>query len=185
VGFVVILTVIVWWPLLVIAPPCVFGVSRWLGRKRSDRRQDELAAVLPDVIDLVFVVVGSGGTVTEALWAVELRGPEVVRPHVSKLLESAKAGRPFRQALADLPDALHTAYRPLVSALLTTERDGAPVSLLLARLGDEARDARRRRAEIRARRLPVQLLFPLAICSLPAVFVGAVVPLVLLSFRSL
>jgi hypothetical protein len=56
---------------------------------------------------------------------------------------------------------------------------------LLTRLGAEARSARRIQAEIRARRLPVQLLFPLVVCSLPALLVGAVLPLLLLSFRSL
>jgi hypothetical protein len=44
---------------------------------------------------------------------------------------------------------------------------------------------RRRRAEEDARRLPVQLLFPLVLCVLPAFGLLAVVPLLLASLQSL
>jgi hypothetical protein len=68
----------------------------------------------------------------------------------------------------------------MVAALTATIRDGAPTSSLLLRLGDEARAVRRRQNERRARSVPVQMLFPLVCCSLPAVIVGTVLPLVLI-----
>jgi hypothetical protein len=44
---------------------------------------------------------------------------------------------------------------------------------------------RRRWAELHARRLPVQLLFPLVVCILPAFGLLAIVPLVLSALSSL
>ncbi len=56
---------------------------------------------------------------------------------------------------------------------------GSRWSPVLERLSVEARMVRRRRAEEAARRLPVQLLFPLVLCVLPAFVLLAVVPLLL------
>ena len=74
---------------------------------------------------------------------------------------------------------------PLASALRGAARYGAPLGASLERVAVDARILRRRRAEEDARRLPVQLLFPLVLCVLPAFGLLAVVPLLLASLRSL
>lgn len=160
-------------------------VTQMFDRWKSRRRLGQLAAVTPEVIDLLSVALGSGGTVVQALRLVVARGPEPIREPVSEFNERLRAGTPLASALIDLADSLGAPYRGTIAALVGTERDGAPISLLLARLGDEARATRRRQAEAQARRLPVQLLFPLVVCSLPAVLIGAVVPLIVLSIERL
>ena len=157
-------------------------VRRWL---RARRTKAQLVATTPEVIDLLSVALGSGGTVLQALRLIEARGPQPIQPPVVRFHDRLQAGTPFSLALTELADDLGPSYRGTIAALAGAERDGAPISLLLARLGDEARATRRRLAEAQARRLPVQLLFPLVICSLPAVLVGAVVPLVVLSIDRL
>jgi len=67
--------------------------------------------------------------------------------------------------------------RPLAAALVDAERYGSPVGAALDRLATEARDHARRRAEERARRIPVLLLFPLVLCILPAFGLLTVAPL--------
>ena len=55
----------------------------------------------------------------------------------------------------------------------------------LERLADEVRRQRRHRAEEAARRVPVKLLFPLVCCTLPALALLTVAPLVASAVRSL
>jgi hypothetical protein len=76
--------------------------------------------------------------------------------------------RPARLALA-----------PVTDALLTTERLGAPAGPALTRLAHDVRADLRRRAEARARTLPVKLLFPLVFLVLPAFGLLTVVPALL------
>lgn len=153
---------------------------RFRGRRRQ-RTLDDLLAVL----DLVTVVVGSGATTRRALEVVVERGPATVARATVEALDRGRAGWSLRQILLAWPDHAGEAYRPLAAALLSAERDGAPIGLVLARLADEARSVRRRRDEEQARRLSVQLLFPLVVCSLPAVIVGVIVPLVVASIDRL
>lgn len=163
-------------------PPLVETASTWLKRRQEFRQRAEGTA---DVIELLTVVLGSGGTVLHALRVAARHGPTSTHEPLRHLQEQLRMGTPLSLALIDCADQLGPSYRATVSALLASERDGAPLSVLLVRLGDEARSARRRQAENRARRLPVQLLFPLVFCSLPAVLIGAVVPLIALSIDRL
>jgi tight adherence protein C len=64
-----------------------------------------------------------------------------------------------------------------VDALADHDRYGTPLRPTLERVAVEARMRRRRRAEEDARRLPVTLLFPLVLTTLPAFFLLAIVPL--------
>lgn len=75
--------------------------------------------------------------------------------------------------------------RPLVTVLCASERYGTPLVPALEQLAREARTERRRRAEEAARRVPVKLLFPLVLCTLPAFALLTVVPLLIGSFDSL
>ena len=75
--------------------------------------------------------------------------------------------------------------RPLSSALIASERYGVPLTASLERLADEVRRDRRRHAEAAARRVPVKLLFPLVFCSLPALALLSVAPLIAGALRAL
>ena len=161
---------------------CLFLARKPLTRRRNERRRvTAIGDAVPEVIEMVAVVVGSGGTVHEALRVLRAAGPLSIKPSLEALESRMRAGQPLAAALLRWGDDLGATHRPLISALLAAERDGAPLSDLLGRLADEAVAARRFRTEARARSLPVQLLFPVVFCALPAVLVGAVVPLVFVS----
>ena len=67
--------------------------------------------------------------------------------------------------------------------IATGARLGAAVDDALARLAAESRRDLRRRAEARARTVPVRLLFPLVFLVLPAFGLLTVVPAVAAGFR--
>lgn len=161
---------------------CLSLARRPLARRRNERlRAEAIGDAVPEVIEIVAVVVGSGGTIHEALRVLCTAGPTSIKPSLEALESRLRAGQPLAAALLRWGDDLGSAYRPLVGALLAAERDGAPLSQLLSHLVDEAVAARRIQAETQARSLPVQLLFPIVFCALPAVVIGAVVPLVFVS----
>ena len=161
------------------------GLHMW--RRRRERRAAEagLIAEVPDLVDLFRVAAGAGLTVHHAIEAV--RGVSVgpVALALGTVRRRVAYGERLSDALPELAGALGEPTRPLVAALVSAERDGAPFRDPLERAATIARDVRRRRAEETARRVPVQLLFPLVACVLPAFALLTVVPLLAGTLRTL
>ena len=72
-----------------------------------------------------------------------------------------------------------SAYATLARTLLLAERTGAGAAPALRRAAVDERAARRRRAQVAARRLGVQLVLPLGLATLPSFVLLGVVPVVL------
>ncbi len=176
---------LVWWPLVPIALVAPAAVRRLRSLALDRRRHRERVDALPDVVDLIMIAISSGVTITGSLRLVAERGPAAARPGFAVALEHLAAGGAIASALHRAADHLGPDYRSLLVTMAQAEREGSPLGALLIRLADEATNARRRRGERAARQLPVQMVLPLVLCSLPAVVLGAVVPLVLVSLRRL
>lgn len=163
------------------------GIAVWRLRRRrlANVRANAIESGLAFTVDLVAVVMGSGGTVSQAVRTVANHGPAPIRPAFQRVIARSTGGALLADALSMASEDLGPAYHPLIGALITTERDGAPVSLLLQRLADDAEHARRWRGEALATRLPVSLLVPLVVCLLPAGILAAVVPLATIALRQL
>jgi tight adherence protein C len=164
------------------------GGAGWVYRRRrmDDRRRKEaMADALADIADLLIVLLGAGMSVPAALrWLAE-RGPVPTRAAIVHVLEGLDSGQSVTASLRSIPILLGPSYQPLVATLVAAVRDGTPTGVLLLRLGDEARAGRRSQQDRLARSLPVRMLLPLVMCSLPAVIVGAVAPLVLVAIGRL
>lgn len=170
------------------ALPLAMAVWGWPGlraRSAARRRLEQVTDDLPDVVDLLELAVGAGLTVPLALDRVahHLDGP--LAAALRRTCAEARLGRRLADALDDLPARVGEPVRPLVAALVASERYGAPVAAGLQRLAAEVRRQRRQRAEERARRVPVKLLFPLVTCTLPAFGLLTVAPVVAAGLRSL
>jgi tight adherence protein C len=172
--------------LLVALVVGALAAARWRRRLRlaaEPRRRAE--EVLDEVIDLIAVVVGSGGTISSAVELVAEVGPPAVAPTFAAVLDRAADGCLLADALVSVSDELGPVYHPLVGALVGCERDGTPIAGLLQRLADEADLARRHRVEAATGRLPVMLLVPLVVCLLPAVVIGVLIPLAVVALGQL
>jgi tight adherence protein C len=149
--------------------------------RRSSRPRGAWAAVdnLPEVIDLLGLAVRAGYGIPAAIAVVAPYAPaeagRVLRVCASRLA----AGEPLAIALERWRDLLGDDVRPLVAALVAAHADGAPASDALERLASDLRHARRQRAAERVQRLPVELLFPLVCCVLPAFVLLSVLPVAL------
>ena len=166
--------------------------------ERRDRRAaDRLADSVPDVVDLLAVAAAAGCNVRLAIEAVAhaLRDDAPAARSLERALRAATSGG-MRLADAitsvpfDHPDIRGSplaadALRPVCLLLADAERYGTPLAPALERVGDQLRAERRRRAETRARRLPVRLLLPLVCCILPAFALLTVAPLLVSGVQAL
>jgi tight adherence protein C len=134
-------------------------------------------------VDLFRLGADAGLTTPQAVVAVAGHGPVLVAQQLRVVVARTDRGMRLVDALEELRQ--HTPLTALADALVDAERYGTPLTDALARLAADARDQRRRDAEVRARRLPVQMLAPLVVCALPATVVLAVIPVVVVALGDL
>lgn len=172
-------------PVVAVGVAAVAVVAPHWRRHRADgARRAAVRAVLPDVVDLFRLAVGAGLSVHQAIEVVAPRASPPLGPALDDVRRRVGLGVRLGDALDGLDD-LGDEVRPLAAALAGAARYGSPLGAALDRVAVDARLLRRRRAEERARKLPVQLLFPLVMCVLPAFGLLAVVPLLAGSLPSL
>jgi tight adherence protein C len=163
-----------------------FALPNFLLGRRLAAVRAAAAASAPDLLDAVAVCVTAGLSPRTSLD----RAAAVVRGPLAKELEEARRqvtlGTPWRAALRGVSDRTGLPeLRRLSLTLDRSERLGSPVADQLRRLARDVRDERRLRAEERARRAPVVMLFPLVLCILPAFVLAAVVPAMLVAARDI
>ncbi len=162
-----------------------WGFGLWRSRQRRRAESDRVRRTLPEVVDLFVVGIGAGLNVPLALRTIGPLCPAPFDDALRATVAETDLGVRTADALEALPTRLGETVRPLSSALIASERYGVPLTASLERLADEVRRDRRRHAEADARRVPVKLLFPLVFCSLPALALLSVAPLIAGALRAL
>ena len=173
-------------PVLAVAPVAWAVVGPGLAARRAARRRE--AAVVdqfPDVVDLLVLTTSAGMPVPAALDAIGARPGGPLGPAIAAAADHMAHGGTTAEALDRLLVIAGPVAHPLIDALVEHDRYGTPLRPILERVVVEARTKRRRHAEEAARRLPVTLLFPLVLTTLPAFFLLAIVPLIAGSLGSL
>ena len=170
--------------------PVAATASRWtwgpvgrvvggIRRTRATARADAaLESALPGAFDLLVAAVGAGCAPIGAAELTARWGPGPVAERFRSVLVATELGGAFPDALNELATSTPLLV-PMVDVLLASSELGAPATGALVRLADEARARVRRRAETRARVLPVKLLFPLVFLVLPAFALLTVAPALL------
>jgi Flp pilus assembly protein TadB len=133
-------------------------------------RQSTQSADLATFLDAVIVGLDAGLTFERALAGIVERVPTISRAREARrLLADLSLGVPLAVALrafATRPDEARVGALVAASA-----RFGSPLARLLVVQADALRATERHRAEAGARRLPILMMFPLALCILPALLV--------------
>ena len=175
-----------WAPPLAIVPVAWSVLAPTLISRRS-RRAHEAAITdqLPDVVDLLALTTAAGLPIAAALSAIGRRPGGPLGAALERAAAQIERGGANASALGLVVDDAGASVRPLVDALAAHDRYGTPLAPALERVAIESRLRRRRQAEEAARRLPVTLLFPLVLTTLPAFALLTVVPLLAGSFGSL
>lgn len=137
-----------------------------------------------EVIDRLHVAVSAGHSLHTAVSAVAAASPGPLGHELRRVDAACRDGAPLGRALESIPAELGRSTEPLVATLGAALRAGAPPGPVLQRLADTERTRRRRRAEVRVRRLPVLLLVPLVTTVLPSFVLLTIVPVGLTTARS-
>jgi tight adherence protein C len=154
-------------------------------RRQAHRRASAVVDQLPDVVDLLRLTALAGLPVGAAIIAIGRRPGGVVGRGLQGAATKLHRGASTADALGVLAATCGTPARSLVDALIDHDRYGTPLVPVLDRMAVEYRLRRRQQAEEAARRLPVTLLFPLVLTTLPACALLTVVPLLVASVASL
>ena len=144
--------------------------------RTGDSRQNTMRDELSDVIDQVVIAVEAGLSFDGAVDRVARNGEGPLEQELQRVMQDIALGLSRKDALMALADRSDIPeLRELVLALAQSEEHGLPISRVLRVQADEVRDKRRARAEERAMKVPVKIVFPLILCILPciaAVIVG-------------
>jgi tight adherence protein C len=154
----------------------------WLGRQ-AEKRKKLIANGLPDALDLLIVCVEAGMGLDQALTKA---AEELILPHPALAEEmgiittEVRAGKPRIEAFKNFAERTKVDdVRQLVTMLVQTDRFGTSISQALRIQAEVSRTKRRQRAEEKAQKLGVKLVFPLVFCLFPAMFVVTLGPAVI------
>jgi tight adherence protein C len=152
---------------------------------RGDGRLQAIELELPDVLDQLTILVEAGLGFEAALMRVGRSRSGPLAEEIGRTMQDIQLGMPRGEALEGLAVRTGSAdVRHLVLALRQAEKMGVPLARTLRIQSDESRAKRRSRAEEAAYKLPVKMIFPLALCILPALFIVILAPAVIQFARS-
>ncbi|NNL26812.1 MAG: type II secretion system F family protein [Acidimicrobiia bacterium] len=141
---------------------------------------------MPDTLDQVTMAVEAGMGFEGAVDRVAAAGHGPLSHELLRFLREMQLGVSRTEALRNLGDRTDVDdLRSFVFAIIQSENYGLPIAQVLRVQASDLRDKRRSRAEERALKLPVLLIFPLAFGIFPAIFIVLLGPAAIRIFRDL
>ena len=143
----------------------------------AQERQLDIANALPDTLDQLTICVEAGLGFDAAMTRTARSGNGPLAAELTRVLQELRVGVPRAEALSSLLERTDVPeLRQFVHAMLQAESYGVPISRVLRAQATEQREKRRFRAEERAMKLPVKVIFPLVFCILPVLFIVVIGP---------
>jgi tight adherence protein C len=141
------------------------------------KRQEVLRRGLADALDMLTVCVEAGqgfdGAILQVARAVD--GP--VAGEFARVLAEIQIGKSRGAAFSSLAERTNVPeIRTFVTALVQSDRLGLPIGSVLREQSVQMRLIRRQRAEEKAQKVPVKILFPMLLCIFPALFIVIIGP---------
>ena len=146
------------------------------------RRKHRISRALPNALDLMVVCVESGLGIDQAVLQVsrELQSsyPEISGEFAITNLEM-RHGKQHAEALRNLGDRTGVDdMKKLIATLIQADRFGTSIAQSLRTHSEFMRTTVRQRAEEKAAKMGIKLVFPIFFCILPSLFVVTVGPVI-------
>jgi tight adherence protein C len=155
---------------------------------RATLRKKAIKNGLPDALDLLTVCIEAGSALDQALAkaSVELELPHPALAEELRLINTeVRAGKPRLEAFRNFAQRTGVDdVRTLVAMLTQTDRFGTSIGDALRVHSETSRTKRRQEAEERANKVGVKLVFPLALCLFPALYMVCFGPAVIRVYRA-
>ena len=153
------------------------------------RYKERLQLALPDTIDLLGIVLGTGLALDQAMTRVseemQYIYPELASEFYTVVMQ-VKAGQERSKAFSQLVKRTGIEdIKSLAAMILQSEKFGTSLSHALKVYADALRMRRRLRAEASAGKAGIKMLFPIVLFILPVLFIVALVPGVLSALRDM
>jgi tight adherence protein C len=147
------------------------------------RRRKQIQNGLPDALDLLIVCLEAGSALDQAIVKatdeLDIAYPALAY-ELRLMTTEMRAGKPRMEAFRNLSERTGVDdVRALVAMLAQTDRFGTSVSQALRTHADVSRSKRRQRAEERAQKVGVKLVFPLVLLLFPAFYVVVLGPAII------
>ncbi|MCM6761614.1 type II secretion system F family protein [Rathayibacter sp. ZW T2_19] len=171
-------------PILVLVLVAIVAVAYFvpdlLLHSRGLERQAAIALELPDTLDQMLIAVEAGLGFEAAMARAGDNGKGPLAEELVRTLQDMRVGMTRRDAYRALE--LRTSVpdlRSFVRAIVQADVYGVSVSGVLRTQAKEMRLKRRMRAEEKAMKIPVNILFPLMLFILPVLFIAVLGPTVI------
>lgn len=157
-----------------------FFIPGLMLQRRIEQRKKIIQNGLPDALDLFIVCLEAGSSLDQAILKTSL-DLDVPYPPLAEELRmittETRAGKPRLEAFKNFATRCGVDdVRALVAMLVQADRFGTSIAQALRTHAETSRTKRRQRAEERAGKIGVKLVFPLVFCLFPAFMVVTIGP---------
>jgi len=152
----------------------------------AQKRQEQIACQLPEVLDLLCVSVQAGLSFDAALSKITARMKGELIRECKHMQEDIRMGMVRRTAMKNMADRCDVQDVSLfMTSVIQAERLGTSMGKTLKNQADNIRERRRQYIKAEAMRAPVKIVFPLVIFIFPALFVVTLVPTLLFLIKNM
>ena len=149
------------------------------------KRQELIQKTLPDALDMLTVSVEAGLGFDAALSQVTKNTDGPLAGEFFRVLQEMQIGKSRAAAFRAMTDRTTVPdLRNFVSSLVQADTLGVPIAGVLREQAKEMRLKRRQRAEEKAQKIPIKILFPMIFFIFPAMFVVIIGPGAITIIRS-
>ncbi len=175
---------------LLLFPLVVAGIGYmipgiWLSRKIKDRKH-EIQMALPDAIDLLTISVEAGLGFDPALQRVAEKWDNELTREFRRMLHEIRIGKSRREALKEMSNRVNIDdLNVFIASVVQADQLGVSISQVLRVQSKQMRLRRRQRAEEKAHKAPIKMLFPMILLIFPAMYVvilGPAIPQIMGGF---
>ncbi|BCW72285.1 type II secretion system F family protein [Arthrobacter sp. NicSoilB8] len=163
--------------LVLLLPVLAYFVPDILIHGRGAERQKAIEMELPNTLDQMLISVEAGLGFEAAMARAGQNGTGPLAQELVRTLQDMQVGRSRKDSYlamaerSDVPD-----LRSFVRSVVQADTYGIALAGVLRTQAKQMRVKRRQRAEEKAMKLPVKVLFPLMFCILPVLFIVVIGP---------